>query len=63
MTQDLNPYDVDRQYIIDFYARWWKIPTESQIEFFCERVAMACQDNEFDENEIRKQIADKMIYG
>lgn len=63
MSQDLSPYDEDLIFLRAEFAKWWKIPTIEQEEWFCERVAIMCQDDNVDENEIRKQVFEKIIYG
>lgn len=62
MSQDLSPYDVDILFLRAEFAKWWKLPTLEQEEIFCERVAIMCQYDNVDENEIRKQIFEMMIF-
>jgi len=62
MAQDLSPYDLDISFLRAEFAKWWKIPTMEQIEYFCERVSYLVQDDEMSENDARKITFEKMIY-
>jgi hypothetical protein len=52
----------DKKFILDAYAKWWKIPSTEQIEYFCERVAYLVQDDEIYDNDARKITFESMIY-
>jgi hypothetical protein len=52
----------DKKFLIDAYAKWWKIPNEQDIEYFCERVSIIVMDDEIDIESARKITFEKMIY-
>lgn len=52
----------DKIFIEKEFAKWWKIPSDAQIESFCERVSIMIESG-IDENESRKIVLDKVIYG
>lgn len=62
MSDDLNAYDMDVNFLHMEFSKWWKIPSEIQEESFCERVAIMCANN-IDENLARKMALEKIIYG
>lgn len=63
MCQDISKHEEDCIWLRDELAKWWKLPTPDQEEWFCERVAIMCCENEnINENEIRKQVFERVIF-
>jgi len=62
MNCDLTSYDKDVEYITTEFARWWKLPSEAQVEAFLERVSIMVESDEMSVDEARKIAIDRIIY-
>ncbi len=60
MSNNLEDYDSDEQWLVAEFAKVWKVPSDEQIDQFCEDVAKLVSDDEFSEIEARKLSFDKI---